>query len=84
LEVSGYFCNFGGSRGYFGYFMSSGGIFGSFWCFQDILVILVFSRYFGGSEIILIILEVLGLFGLFFRFRDYFGHFGVSSVFWSF
>ena len=26
LEVSGYFCNFGGSRGYFGYFMSLGGI----------------------------------------------------------
>jgi hypothetical protein len=72
LEVSGYFCNFGGSREYFGHFMSSGGI----WIIL-VFFILVFSRYFGGSGIILIILEVLGLFGLFFRFQGSFGHFGV-------
>ena len=64
--------------------MSSGGVFGSFWCFQDILVILVFSRYFGGSGNILIILEVLGLFELFFSFWDYFGHFNMSEYFCHF
>jgi hypothetical protein len=71
----------------FGEYLDHFGIFRIFWWFQVYVSyfkgfksILVFPRYFEGSGVILIILEVLGLF---FRFRDYFGHFGVSGVFWS-
>jgi hypothetical protein len=77
MSSGGYFDHFGVFRVFWWFHV----YFGHLKAFESILVILVFQRYFGGSEVILIILEILGLFGLSFRFR---GYFGVSGVFWSF